>query len=139
MTVIMHYFPNHILKTASLSSTARVLLDVLVIGMRAEDNLVYFIDGGMEMYMDFYEAKLNKPISKKTIQNAVTELVRAGILTKTRNGQFIIDERMFFKWEMKGKKGNSAKWTNKSDIEIEESTSLTNKKESNEKESNEAN
>ena len=91
------YAPNRLVRTKTLSSTARLLLDVFALYMRDEDNLIYFIEGGMEFYIQFCEIHLNRKYSEKTIRNSVTELLRSGVMKRVRSNQYIIDKNLCIK------------------------------------------
>jgi len=104
---LLIYMPQHIYKTSALSSTARLLLDVLIYSMRMSDNHIYFIEGGMDRFIEFYKSQLNRKITKKTIQNATSELMRAGLLHRLSQGQYSVEKKLFLKIDInQGKKKN---------------------------------
>ena len=94
---LLIYGSQHIFRTSKLSSTARLLLDVLILWMRISDNHIYFIEDGMDRYIEFYKSQLNRKITKKTIQNATSELVRAGLLHRLSQGQYRVERKLFLK------------------------------------------
>ena len=94
---LLIYESQHIYRTSKLSSTARLLLDVLILGMRIDDNHVWYIEGAMDIFIEFYKSQLNRKITKKTIQNATSELVRAGLLLRTSKGQYRVERKLFLK------------------------------------------
>lgn len=89
---------SHLAKTTKLSASARNMLDVFVAYMRTEDNLVYFCDGGMEMYQQFCSKNLQLNYSEKTVRNAISELNKAELLLRVRKDIYYINPRYFFKW-----------------------------------------
>ena len=91
------YVKNHIPKTAKLSSSARTLLDVFLVFMRAEDNLISFSEGGMDFYLQYCNETLNINYSEKTVRNAISELNHKDLLLKSRNNIYYINPLYFFK------------------------------------------
>jgi hypothetical protein len=110
------YSPNHLVRTKTLSSTARILLDVFALHMREEDNLIYFIEGGMVFYIGYCEFHLNRKYSEKTIRNAVSEIVKCGVMKRVKSNIYTIDKNFCIKVDVtkrlaekqKGSMNNSA-------------------------------
>ena len=89
--------PDAILHTSKISSTSRIILDAMLLLMRAEDNYVGFVEGGLNRIMQTCKELLNKSYSEKTIRNSVSELLRTGVLKRISSSRFQVNGKLFRK------------------------------------------
>jgi hypothetical protein len=94
------YVANHLPKTAKLSTSARILLDVFIKYMEIESNLIYFCYGWMDVYLKYCRESLQIDYAEKTVRNAISELNHAGLLLKSRKDIYFINPLYFFKFHI---------------------------------------
>jgi hypothetical protein len=91
------YIKDHLPKTVNLSSSARILLDVFIKFMSAEENLIYFCDGGMHSYLQYCMESLKINYAEKTFRNAISELAKEELILKYRKDVYYVNPNYFCK------------------------------------------
>lgn len=112
------------------SICAMKLLPYLVFNMN-DSNVIYFDN----LLIKKFNARFESPFNERTIRNAMSELVKAGIAHRIQNGRYLIDAKYFWagnsksrlefiknmeEWNMAGLIGADLKIGNIEEIKKEE-------------------